>query len=677
MQEQVRRGMETMRMVWLIQRGHLFGWVPVALACGIGLYFGLRFEPGIKTFVAVGMLQALGLLLVRRAREEVQPLGWALVLVAIGFFLSVARAHTIAAPVLGERYFGSVQGTIVGVDRSASDALRLTLADIVLANRPEMLVPARVRISLHGDAGSFHPVPGQIILATAQLSPPGGPSEPRGFDFRRHSWFQGLGAVGYTRVPIMVWRDADRSGLLTLRLNLAARIRAHLPGETGAVAAAVATGDRSALAEPTLIALRVSNLAHLLAISGLHMGLVAGFVFAAVRFGIACVPWAALRWPSRKIAAGFALVAAFFYLLLSGNSVATERAFVMTAVFLGAIFFDRRALSLRSVALAALAVLALRPEALVSPGFQMSFAATTALVGVFATIRDREWTLGPQWLRPVSTVVVSSLVAGLATAPFAAAHFNQISHYGFIANLLAVPVMGAIVMPAAVLAGVLMPIGLEALALYPMGLGLDWILSVAHVTAAWPEARGTILSPPGMVLPFVALGGLFLILWSGRARIFGAVPLLAALTLWSLAERPLILIAEDGGLVGVMTERGRALSRAKGAGFAAQVWLENDGSPNDQSAAAALWPIDTPMLLPSGVALRHVTGKRRTEGLECEASEWVITNARPPMGVACKITSLADLSKSGALAIYSDGRQETTNAHVGSRLWTQNALQIK
>ena len=210
MQEQVRRGMETMRMVWLIQRGHLFGWVPVALACGIGLYFGLRFEPGIKTFVAVGMLQALGLLLVRRAREEVQPLGWALLLVAIGFFLSVARAHTIAAPVLGERYYGSVQGTIVGVDRSASDALRLTLADVVLANRPEMLVPARVRISLHGDAGSFHPVPGQIILATAQLSPPGGPSETRGFDFRRHSWFQGLGAVGYTRVPIMVWRDADR-----------------------------------------------------------------------------------------------------------------------------------------------------------------------------------------------------------------------------------------------------------------------------------------------------------------------------------------------------------------------------------------------------------------------------------------------------------------------------------
>lgn len=194
---------------------------------------------------------------------------------------------------------------------------------------------------------------------------------------------------------------------------------------------------------------------------------------------------AGLRLPTKKIAAVGALVAAAGYLALSGGNVATERAFVMVAVMLLAVLADRRALSLRAVALAACIILVLRPEALMGPGFQMSFAATTALVAVFGALRDLDWRVGPKWMRPVWAVVMSSFVAGLATAPIAAAHFNQIAHYGLVANLLSVPLMGALVMPMAVLAGLLMPLGLEGLALAVMQPALEWIWAWRIGSRVW------------------------------------------------------------------------------------------------------------------------------------------------------------------------------------------------
>ena len=144
-------------------------------------------------------------------------------------------------------------------------------------------------------------------------------------------------------------------------MAISERVRAILPGEIGGFAAAVTTGDRSGMGQETLNSLRMSNLAHLLAISGLHMGLLTGFVFLVGRLALSAFPALALRVPVRKLAAIFALIAAVSYLLLSGGNVATERAFVMVSVMFVAILFDRRAISLRVVAVAALIVLSFAP----------------------------------------------------------------------------------------------------------------------------------------------------------------------------------------------------------------------------------------------------------------------------------------------------------------------------
>lgn len=660
---------------WLMQRSHLFVWVPVLLACGIGLYFSLRVEPPVALLWACGGGAVVLALAAWRGRDWGGPLLWVAALVIAGFALAGLRAHLVAGPVLDWRYYGPVEGRIVAIDRSASDAVRLTLDRVVLARVDPDRVPRRVRVSLHGKHEVITPRPGLRVMMTAHLLPPGGPVEPGGFDFRRHAWFQGIGAVGYTRIPALTIAEAEgRQTLFRARMALSRHVQTRLPGEEGAFAAAIMAGDRSGMDRPTLDVLRTTNLAHLLAISGLHMGLLVGFVFAAIRLILAAVPTIGLRLPAKKLSAALALVVAAGYLGLSGGNVATERAFVMAAVVLVAVMLDRRAISLRSVALAGTILLVWQPEALLGPGFQMSFAATTALVGVYGLIRDAGLPMGPRWLRPVSAVVITSVVAGLATAPLAAAHFNLWSHYGLVANLPSVPLMGLLVMPAAVMSALLMPLGLDALPLWVMGRGQVAILWIAHWVAGLEGARGTVPTPGPTVLPMMALGALFLVLWQGWARLAGLVPVALSLLLWVQSARPDVLIDDTGALVGVMTDGGRALNKPRGGGFVAGIWLENDGDAALQIEAATRWTTRPPDAIP----VRVLGGARAAAALtDCAAGEWVVLNAAPPEGrvadLPCTVLTPARLRDTGSIALYATDngvRMVTARDIAGIRLWS-------
>ncbi|KPQ07829.1 MAG: competence protein ComEC [Rhodobacteraceae bacterium HLUCCA12] len=669
-------------------RGHLFAFVPVLLGLGVGAYFALSQEPSatgwLGAALACGLCAALGALGPERAR----PVAIAAALMAAGFLLAGWRAHSVAAPVLGWRYYGPVEGRIVAVDRSVSDALRLTLDQVVLHDVALGRLPTRVRVSLHGETLDVDPVPGTRIGLTGHLGPPGGPVEPGGFDFRRLAWFAGLGAVGYTRNPVLAIGPPEPGLALSiarLRLHISAGIRDRIPGEAGAFVAAILTGDRSGVELSTTEALRRSNLAHLLAISGLHMGLLTGTVFGALNAGLALLPTVALRWPIRKWAALGAMAAAIFYLALSGGNVATQRAFVMAVVMLGAVLFDRRVFSLRSVALAAALILIWRPEALLSAGFQMSFAATVALVVVFGWQRRRALAAAgrarvPRWRRAVVGVVMCSLVAGLATAPVAAAHFHRIAEYGLIANLLSVPLMGVLVMPAAVLAAVLWPIGLEGAGLVLLEAGARWIMAVAHWVSGFDNAVRMVAAPHAAVLPALALGTLWFMLWPGRARVAGLAVVAAAMAGWGLVERPALLISENGALVGVQTPDGRALTRARGNGFVARNWLEADGDDADQASAAArlIAADDGPAQFTfDGRTWLHLTGQRASELLNahCGPGMVAVLNVTPrdPPPEGCQVIDADALSRSGARAAYRQGdtiRWRLAHDLSGDRPWT-------
>ncbi len=671
------------------ERGRLLHWAPLFLGTGIGIYFGVAAEPTLPVYAGLAVLIVTCAVIARIWPWGIGPLAIALGLVGLGFCLAGARAHHVAAPVLEFRYYGPVEGRIVKIDRSQSDAVRLTLDQVRLDDVGPTQHATMVRVSLHGDQRFLTPAIGQRVALTAHLSGPNGPVEPGGFDFQRMAWFRGIGAVGYTRVPALLLAPPEPGLALAvgqMRQAIGAWVRGVLPGETGAFAAAITTGDRSAMGSETIEALRASNLAHLLAISGLHMGLLTGFVFQAVRMVLSLWPGLVLRVPIKKLAACVAILSGGFYLALSGGNIATERAFIMVATMFVAILFDRRALSLRAVAMAALIVMTLHPEALVEPGFQMSFAATTALVAVFGWLRDRTrddraWR-APKWARPALAVVISSFVAGMATAPFGAAHFNQISHFGLLANLLSVPVMGALIMPLAVLAALLSPVGLGWVPIKLMGPAIDWIIGVARSVASLDGATGQVPAPPDAVLPLVAVGGIIASLLTTRARWVALAPFALAGLLWSQTVRPPVLISATGGLVGVMTDQGRALSKPRGESFAALSWLENDGDPADQDIAFARagFTGDKGRLRAEidGATLIHLTGRGaggQAPGA-CAVAGVVVLSGKltAPTPPDCVVLDRATLTKAGAVALWPEGggfRIQTARDAVGNRLWTR------
>ncbi len=662
------------------QRGALFPWAPVFFATGIGIYFALRTEPGALHWWGWGIATCLTLLAVRRFGQGA-PVLLAFCLILAGFGVAAVRTQLVAGPVLPFRYYGPIEGRVVVIDRSGSDKVRLTLDEVVLSDIHPDETPLRIRVSLHGEQSFVQPVPGLRVILTGHLDAPGGPVEPGGFDFQRQAWFRSLGAVGYTRTPVLSIAPVEdgEGGLLIHRIRTAvsAAVQQTLPGRNGAFAAAIMTGDRSGMDAGTLENLRVSNLAHLLAISGLHMGLLTGFVFAVSRYGLALVPALALRLPTQKIGACVALAAGAVYLALSGGSVATERAYVMVAVMFLAVLFDRRALTLRAVGLAALIVLALRPEALLGPGFQMSFAATAALIAVFQGLRETGMWRWHPILRWVAALVISSAVAGLATAPFAAAHFNRVPHYGLVANLLSVPVMGGLVMPAAVLSAVLAPLRLDWIGLRIMEPGIEWILGVADRVAGFEGAVSHVAMPQPFVLPLLAIGSVFTIIWMGRARWWGVVPVICALALWFQVERPTLLISADASLLGIASTDGRALSKPKGSGFAASNWLENDGDGADQAAASARpgfigdrWENRFEL---GDIGGMHFTGRGASDRARdaCQTVALVVVNAEvSDPGGPCFMIERRMLSRTGSVAItMDDGHLLIRPALDGYRPW--------
>ncbi|MCV2864671.1 ComEC/Rec2 family competence protein [Defluviimonas sp. WL0075] len=667
-------------------RGRFLLWAPVLFSLGIGAYFALPVEPGGAAAMAIGAVLSGAFLLRLRGPERWHVPALVLLLVLAGLLAAMAHAHLVAAPVLAERYYGPVTGRIVGIDRSFSDQLRLTLDAVTLQVVAPSRTPERVRIALHG-AENILPEPGQRVRLTAHLSPPDGPVEPGGFDFQRVAWFSGLGAVGYTRDPVEVLTEAAPGPdiwAFRARMTLSRAMQGRMEGQAGAFAAALMTGDRSGVTRETTEALRASNLSHLISISGLHMGLLTGFVFALCRYGLALVPPLALRLNTKKVAAVVALLAAAFYLFLAGPNVATRRAFVMAAVMLCAVLVDRRAISLRSVAIAALLVLTLAPESLVEPGFQMSFGATVALIVAFEHWGGVAARL-PAVLRPVAGLCLSSLSAGLATAPIAGAHFNRIAEYGFAANLAAVPLMGLAVMPAGVLAALLAPLGLAAPALWVMEAGCRAILAVAGWITALDGAVIPVPAPASAVLPLMSLGALILALTRRRGlQLAGAAAVVAGIALWSSADRPALLVAAEGKLVGVMTEGGRALSKPLGAGFVASSWLEDDGDGADQETAFGRGAFTGPRgQVAAGFGPRrlwHLTGKTgmRRAGELCRSDTIVVLDGywhggRPD----CLLFDAQSLARSGALAISMEGgdlRITAARDISGRRLWNDRVL---
>lgn len=565
-------------------------WAPVAFGGGCAVYFAFKSEPATSPLIIGAMVAAALWLWARRmawARVLTLPL-MLLACFALGMAVAKLRADAVAAPIaLAMAEPTVVEGWVVDVDSPGDAGPRVVIAPVRIEGLAPEDTPTRLRATVQGVA----PEPGEAIRLFALLNPPPAPASPGAYDFGRNAYFQSMGGVafslGETRSAYLSpppWKVRAAMAVNGLRYDLAKRIVARLGERTGGVAAAMTTGHEAWLDPEQVDAMRDSGLAHILSISGLHMAVVGGFSFFLVRLLVAAWPWLALRVPGKKVAAWAGLLAVGTYLIISGHPPPAERAAITASIAFLAILLDRPAITMHALAVAAFAVLLLQPEAIVTPGFQMSFAATAALVALVEAwpVRPRE--ISAPW--PILLVqrvgawlgmaIMASLVAGAATGPFAMQHFNRTAMYGLGANLATAPLSDFLIMPALALGALLEPMGLGAPFLWLAGQGIGMMLAVGEWVAGLPGAVRTVASAPDFVLPIAFLGVLFCCLWRGPLRWLG-LPLAAAVMLWPRAPVPDLWIG-DGGTNAAFVEAGQAVvMRPAVRQFAVDVWIRRRG----------------------------------------------------------------------------------------------------
>jgi competence protein ComEC len=548
----------------IAERDRWMLWLPVAMGAGVGIYFELAVEPPFWFLWAAPI--ALAIALVSGWRWIVVRLGLILLLfAALGFSAAQFRSWMVASPML-ERRVGPVEvtGRLLVHDETGSGA-RLILDRLTFSPPLTGPTPMAIRLSVRSDRLAAL-TPGQRLRVTAMLTPIPAPAAPDSFDYQRFLYFKGVGALGHALSRIEMIGDDEIGGyqvwLAKLRAEMTQRIRSALPGDTGAVAAALITGDRTAISEELEQAMRDSGLTHLLSISGLHISIVAGFVLLVIRGGLALIPWIALRYPIKKWAAAAALMVVFFYCQLAGWTVPIQRAFYMGALVLAAVLIDRNPLSMRMIAWAAVLVLLIIPDGLVGASFQMSFGSVVALIACWERLRAL-WVrynaglgLPARVLLYLLGLALTSIVATIATAPMAAFHFNRVALFGVLANMIAIPISSVPVMPAGLIAALLMPFGLEHLALAPMGWGISIISWIAYQVASWPLAALTVPSFPIGAYVTICLGALWICLWLGRWRWFGLAPILIALGVVAASPGPDIVVAGDARQMALRREDG-------------------------------------------------------------------------------------------------------------------------
>ncbi|OBZ94072.1 transporter [Pararhizobium polonicum] len=575
--------------------GHAFLFIPVFLGLGSLVWFSLAETPGFLKLALLTCVFGIAAFLLRHSASVWRIITLLAALFIAGMVLAAVETARMDTVLLDTPVTTMVRGTVTARETTDRGYWRYTVAvtqttDPVLKRPPEMVtLLSRNRETPVGIGGG--------IEGRARLSPPSGAVLPGLNDFAFDSYFKGIGAVGYfygkpqavaaaddgVKGGIAAWRVRAGEAVARWREAIGARIRGTIGGDAGAIAAALVTAEERAISRPTIEALREAGLAHVLAISGLNMVLAAGTFLVGARTLLSLVPGLAHRFPIKKIAAAGALIMVFAYILISGGAVSAVRSWIMISIMLVAVFFDRPSISLRNVALSALIILVVTPSAATGPGFQMSFAATLALVAGYAHWRERPGRDARPARRkagPLTAVggffaglLLSSFIGGMSTMIYSAGHFHRLAAYGLVGNVLAMPVISIFVMPFALIAMLLMPFGLDRYPLLVMGQGLDWMITIADMVSSW-GGEVTTGRIPDHAFMLIAAGGVLACLLRTWLAVSGLIVVAAGLlVVWSgTAARPDVVIAEDGRLVAMIEQDRAATNRSKPPDFVFSQW---------------------------------------------------------------------------------------------------------
>jgi competence protein ComEC len=680
--------LEVMWSVWLnAEQSKLAVWLPVFMGAGVAGYYSLRSEPATWVGSAIALPLVIGAVGSPRLRLLLAPLA----AVALGFAsgqIATARAPPIETGL--PTHAVAVTGTIVAVE-SLPDSRRITIQPAYLDGASAPLVRA-VRVRLR-DSDDEELATGDQVRVRALIRTPAPPSYPGAWDLQRDAFYSGLGASGFALA------SAERTAenlpstpmhrVQWLREVIEERVVAVIPGAAGAVSVTLLTGRSMAIPEADHAAFRDSGLAHLLAVAGLHIGIVMGFALVLSRRAFALSEHASLFWPTKKLAVTFALIAGGCYMVLTGMHVPIIRSFAMACLLTLALLAGRQPVSVRGLAMAATALMLIAPQEVPGVSFQMSFSAVLALIAGYEALRPwlRRLHGVSRWRRFLSHLValaLTSALAGSASAPYGAYHFGHVQLYFVLANMIAVPLTALWVMPAGLIALGLMPLHLEALALVPMGWGAEAILWVARGTAALPAATLDVPHIPLWGLLMFSFGLAWLGLVRGRPRLAAIPVMLAGLASPMVDQPPDILMSADARLIALRTTSGMFLQQTQGGSkFTrdawAQYWAARQVKPmavSGDEADGGIHCADHVCLLrpyPDRLGALLVRGADHPAG--CDQVS-VIISAEPARRLCLKPwPKLADrftVWRDGSVAIWLDpgsARVLTDRAERGDRPW--------
>lgn len=535
------------------QKGSALLWYVVAMGIGIAWYFSLNHEPNhLYLYGATGI--AGGVAFALRHQPIYRIVSFTIMMAVIGASLSAWRTDRLSTTLLHKDLRGqTVIGTVVSYEPAAT-GWRVVLQDLEFEKLKGQNTPQKIRITIRQKG--YQPAYQQRLSVYAKVMSPSAPIVPGVYDFQRHAFFQGLGGYGFALGdPEILSEGQERGGIITaIRQSVSDKILNSQPQPTSGVVAALLTGQRKTIRKSVSQDLRNAGLAHLLAISGLHVGLLAGIIFYFIRMGLVVVIKPTQNWPIKKISAFIALLGAVAYMLMVGSPVSTQRAVIMTGLVLLAVMTDRRAITLRLVGIAAFIVLVLQP------GFQMSFSAVIGLVAFYRASEPlwMKFRFGAGWIRKfllyLAGVTMTTVIATLSTAPFALYHFQQISIYGFIANMLAMPIMAFWVMPAGVLSYLTMIVGFEYIPLAIMGQGVTAIRIIAEWVANMDGSIMRFTVMPIIGLATLSAGFIFLCFIKGRWRLVGLIPLCIGGFIALSPPMPIAMINGSGRIMGYVPE---------------------------------------------------------------------------------------------------------------------------
>ncbi len=621
------------------ERGRFVLLLPIAMGAAILVYFHLKAEP---PFWLEAVLPAASLALVAAAWQWPVARFVAVLLLAAMLGFGRAEWRTASLPPLIDVPHGavSITGQIVAVDMLPVGR-RITLAAASLDGAPVLTRTLRIRLRNNDPAAL---TVGDAVTLRAKLFRPDRPAYPGAWDFGRQAFFEGLGASGYALGYVSVTQaaaaPAATAALRKMREAIASDISAVLPVETGAVAVTLFTGFSQAMPVAERQDFIAAGLAHILAVAGLHVGIVMGLVFGATRFLLRRSEFLLLRVPVKAVAAVAALAAGAGYAAITGAHLPIMRSLAMACLVTLGVLAGRRAISLRGLALAAAVIMLATPEAVIGVSFQMSFSAVLALIsGYAAAQRFFSWTYAHRW-RAVRFgghlvgLAFTSLLAGGASMPFAAYQFQQIQPYWILANLVAVPLTAFWIMPLGLLALAVMPLGLAWAALVPMGWGIGVIVWMTARIAAWPGAMLTVPKMPVAAILLFAAGLAWLCIWRSRSRFAGLAFMLAGLVVYGLARPPDVLVSADARLIAIRAPPAVFLHREPRAdAFALAAWRPVWG-------ADALVPFD-PAAPPPGITCDDT-------GCVLAGGKILLAETPPPVGCGDAVLVLSPVPLRGA-----------------------------